>query len=347
MRVLFHTYQAHAFTGGGGKIQLLKTREYLRRLGIDVDLFDPWRTDPKEYAIYHHFGAIRFDVGICETARWRGARVVISPIVWRDLRSAIFQPAPSAVARLKRIAIHLYTRLTGPFVGLEHRLLHGADLLLPNARVEAELVRRLYGVPLARQRVVPNGVDPRFADGDPRRFRERYGLSDFVLVVGAFCQRKAQLSLLRALQGLDVPMVLIGEVATGDRWYYERCRAAAGPKTLFLEEFEHDSELLRSCYAAADTFVLPSWAETPGLAALEAGLAGAKVVITSRGSTREYFGDLARYIEPWDLAGMRRQVEAALAAPRSAALREHIARHYTWDRVAAQTLDHYRELLRQ
>jgi len=37
----------------------------------------------------------------------------------------------------------------------------------------------------------------------------------------------------------------------------------------------HDSEELQSAYAAAKVFVLPSNFETPGLTALEAGLAAA------------------------------------------------------------------------
>ena len=49
---------------------------------------------------------------------------------------------------------------------------------------------------------------------------------------------------------------------------------------------------LASAYAAARVFALPSWFETPGLAALEAGLAGCAVAITPYGSTRDYFGDL-------------------------------------------------------
>jgi len=43
--------------------------------------------------------------------------------------------------------------------------------------------------------------------------------------------------------------------------------------------------MLASAYAACDVFVLPSMFETPGIAALEAGLAGAKIVITKYGGT--------------------------------------------------------------
>ena len=71
----------------------------------------------------------------------------------------------------------------------------------------------------------------------------------------------------------------------------------------------HDDPLLASAYAAARVFALPCWFETPGLAALEAALAGCAVVITPYGSTREYFGDLVEYARP-DRPG---EIERALA----------------------------------
>ena len=56
--------------------------------------------------------------------------------------------------------------------------------------------------------------------------------------------------------------------------------------------------MLASAYAAARVLALPSWFETPGLAALEAALAGCAVVVTPFGCTREYFGDRVEYARP-------------------------------------------------
>ena len=48
----------------------------------------------------------------------------------------------------------------------------------------------------------------------------------------------------------------------------------------WLGRLDHHDPLLASAYAAARVFALPSWFETPGLAALEAALAGCSVAIT-------------------------------------------------------------------
>jgi glycosyltransferase involved in cell wall biosynthesis len=100
--------------------------------------------------------------------------------------------------------------------------------------------------------------------------------------------------------------------------------------------------MLASAYAACDVFVLPSLFETPGIAALEAGLAGAKLVITPHGGTMEYFGGRAVYCDPRSVDSIHDGIVRALQAPRDNGLREHIRAHYLWDEVARQTHGVYR-----
>jgi glycosyltransferase involved in cell wall biosynthesis len=99
--------------------------------------------------------------------------------------------------------------------------------------------------------------------------------------------------------------------------------------------------LLASAYAACDVFVLPSLFETPGIAALEAGLAGAKVVITSQGGTREYFGGLAEYINPYSVKSIRDGIQIALIKQNDKQLRDKIRKEYLWSDVAKHLLSVY------
>ncbi len=75
---------------------------------------------------------------------------------------------------------------------------------------------------------------------------------------------------------------------------------------------------------------------------LEAAATGTRVVTTDRGSTREYFGDGATYLDPASPASMREAVDRALAHAKEPALRERVLREYTWQRAGEQTLDAYR-----
>jgi glycosyltransferase involved in cell wall biosynthesis len=185
-------------------------------------------------------------------------------------------------------------------------------------------------------------VDERFYTADPTPFVRKFGMTDFILNVGHTGHvRKNVLSLIRALAGIDRPAVIIGRFIAGP--YGELCRVEAGKNKniLLIDGLENSSEMLASAYAACDTFVLPSQFETPGIAALEAGLAGAKVVITPHGGTKEYFGSMAQYVNPASVDSIRAGIERALAAPKTTALREHIRKNFLWQKVAEKTAAEY------
>jgi glycosyltransferase involved in cell wall biosynthesis len=103
--------------------------------------------------------------------------------------------------------------------------------------------------------------------------------------------------------------------------------------------------MLASAYAASDVFALPSLFETPGIAALEAALAGSKIVITPHGGTREYFGTMAHYVDPHSVVSIRNGILAALNENRSDRLMHHIKQEFLWSKVAEKTLAVYKRIL--
>ena len=103
--------------------------------------------------------------------------------------------------------------------------------------------------------------------------------------------------------------------------------------------------MLASAYAAASVFVLPSLFETPGIAALEAALAGAKIVITPYGGTKNYFNTMATYVEPYSLDSIREGITKSLNEGKNPQLKEHIKREFLWSRVAEKTLTVYKSVL--
>jgi glycosyltransferase involved in cell wall biosynthesis len=119
--------------------------------------------------------------------------------------------------------------------------------------------------------------------------------------------------------------------------------AARHKQILLLDRMENDSAMLASAYAACRVFALPSLFETPGIAALEAALAGAHIVITPHGGTREYFGDMAAYVEPDSVEAIRAGILLKLDAAPEERLREHIRQNFLWSRVAQLTAEVYRE----
>jgi glycosyltransferase involved in cell wall biosynthesis len=327
---------------GGPKTQMLQTKKGLESLGVRVTLFDSWEELRREDAdLVHLFGA---NIGTYHLAREihkLGIPMVVSPIFFS--RHSV--PFLRAAALAQKLAGGV---LRGAWTdyGILSEICSWATAVLPNTAAEARLLRAGLGVPAGRLTVVPNGVEERFRAATPDLFVKRYGIKDFVLNVGHVGPgRKNVLKLIQALEKVNVPSVIIGRIEDND--YGRMCVAEAkkNPRLLLLDAIPNDAELLASAYAACDVFVLPSLFETPGIAALEAALAGAKVVVTKFGGTEEYFGDLAEYVEPtsWEL--IHHGIMTALNKPKDPRLRDRVAERYLWQRVAEETLAAYATVL--
>jgi len=342
MKVTMAGYQAVSLLRGGPSTQIRFTAKYLPRFGVNVRFFDPWTPLRKdETDLFHLFAANLGTYHLAREIHAQGIPLVVSPIIFSN-------HSPASVRRA--LAFGRVIQKLGKGIWFDYAL--AADIcgwassLLPNTESEGALVARGLGAEREKITIVPNGVDERFYTADPSLFVEKYGLRDFILNVGHTGHvRKNVLSLIRALSTIDHPAVIIGRFIAGA--YGDACRreAARYKQILLIDGLDNDSPLLASAYAACDTFVLPSMFETPGIAALEAGLAGAKVVITPYGGTKEYFLNYADYVEPRSVSSIRSGVLTALSRQKSTDLREHIRRNYLWQKVAERTAAAYHDAL--
>ena len=346
MRVAFYTRPSAFQSIVGGETKLLETKKYMEQQGIEVHLFDQWHSKLKDYDILQIFGSQSSHLDLCEAAKIYKTAVAVFPILWLDWRSAISLYTDFR-KRIKYLASFSKLVLFSRYASKTRRLFLKADLLFPNSVAEAKQVKNIFRIPEHKIVVVPNGVDKRFAEANPEEFIQKYGLSDFILYVGSFNERKNQLRLIRAMKDTDIPIVFIGEPqGIGGPEYYEKCKREASKNMFFLGYIHHDSSLLMSAYAAADTFVLPSLYETPGRSALEAGLAGAKVVITDGGCTKDYFQEYATYVKPNNLDSIRKGVLSTYYNKnKEPCLKDHILQNYAWEVVVKEIIKSYQTLI--
>ncbi len=338
--VFLHAPSSAFQAPGGGENQLIQTGRHLEATDVPIRLFQPWVDRLDRARALHLFGMSREGLELARAAKARRTPVVLSPICWFDPR-ALWALEPTAWRKLAALGAWTARRASRRLPGWRRELLLTADAVLPNSEEEAAQLVGLFGVDRARVAVVPNGVLPEFGWGSPALFRERVGDFEFVLFVGRIEPRKDPLSVIRAARRLGLPMVVVGQAPPRHEHYERECRREGGDRVVWLERLDHHDPLLVSTYAAARVFALCSWFETPGLAALEAALAGAAVVITPRGSTRSYFGDRAIYARP----GRDDEIGAAVSrawreGPRPG-LAAHVASNYLWDRVAKLTAEVY------
>jgi len=327
-------YQAVSILHGGPRTQIEETVRHLHQLGVATKLFDPWAPfHPAKGDLFHLFAANIGTYHLAREIRALGVPLIVSPITFSSHGPGFIKNALSVTRTIQKRAKGLWSDY-----GFCADICSWAQRVLPNTQAEAELIIRGYGISAGKVTVIPNGVDDVFASADPGLFEKTYGLRDFILNVGhTGHERKNVLRMIRALGPLNKPVVIIGRIIRSS--YGEACvrEARRYKHVLLLDGIEHGSPMLASAYAACDVFVLPSLFETPGIAALEAGLAGAKVVITPHGGTREYFRDMAEYVDPLSEVSIRRGVEKALGLKKDGRLKQHIATHYLWRQVAEQT----------
>ncbi len=342
MRVCLATIQAVTMTEGGVRTQVLQSKMELEKLGVRVSLFNAWNNfEPEHVDLIHFFGA---NIGTYHLAREihkLGIPLVISPIFFTRHTSQYVHRIVKTGNLIRRLARGIWTDY-----GMMAEMCSWARLLAANTVEEARLFVEGMGVPEDKVRVVPNGVESRFEQAKPTLFRKTYGTEKSILSVGHIGpERKNVHRLIQALDGINHPAFIVGRVERSPLG--NRCLELAkrNPRITILDSINHDSELLASAYAACDVFVLPSQFETPGIAALEAGLAGAKVVITSHGGTKEYFGDLAEYVDPYSVKSIRDGIQAALIKQKDKDLRERIKRDYLWGSVARSLLSVYETIV--
>lgn len=362
MNVLFIARSTLYTNRGGDTVQLLKTAEYLRRLGVGVDIrLTGEEIDYSGYQLLHFFNLIR-PADMLKHIRLSGKPYVVSPLyvdyteadrhtrrglVWKLLR---YLPA-ERIEYLKVIARRLSGAekivspaylWNGQYRCIREVLRHAA-LVLPNSVSEYERLQRRFATDRP-WRVIPNAVDPAIfrpaaVAGGAAVARE----DDLVLCVGRIEGIKNQLNLIRAVNGSAFRLIVIGSPAVNQVSYYEACRRAAGPAVRFEDAVSQ--EALCGYYSRARVHVLPSWFETTGLSSLEAAAMGCSIVITDKGDTREYFGEDVFYCDPSSPGSILEALKKAAAEGPSERLRIRIFSQYTWRQTAEKTLEAYREAI--
>ncbi len=223
---------------------------------------------------------------------------------------------------------------------------NNAEKVLPNTIDEGNLLVKGMSVDRNKIQVIHNGVEKRFAEADASLFQKKHGLKDFILYVGHLGpDRKNGKNIIKALQKIDHPAVIIADILHNEEGEWCRKEIEKSNNIKLIEWMNHDDPLFASAYAACHTFILPTKYETPGRAALEAGLAGANIVITPNGGTKEYFGDMAFYPAPDSVDSIQKSISDALNITRNENLKDYIMKRFIWSIIAKETVQMYKSVL--
>ena len=344
MKILFSTYSKSFEFKGGGHIIMEKIKEYMQKKGVKVEIKKQNEAKFKEYDLAHNFDVMKESLPFLEKAKANKKKVAIHPFFTYSFDAAFREKIPF-MQRIKMLAYNIVNRYDPFHTSYVRKEMRLADLLFPNSEMEAKIITKDFGISRKKVCIVPDGVDERFFFANEKEFRKKFGIKEeFVLFVGRIEPRKNIVRLIKALDGTGIPLVIIGP-ADPEKEYFNECKKIAGTKVRFLGEIPHNSSLLASAYSAAKVFALPSWDETPGMTALEAGAAGCSVVITERGCTKEYFKDFVEYVNPESTQEVREKILKQFKAKKTKALSGFIKKNYSWERVAEEVLQAYKRVL--
>lgn len=352
VKVLFRTRHSAPHDSGGDYLQLLRTVEPLRALGVECVISNDPLSELASFDLIHLYGLgdPRTLPRYLSEARAQNKRIVTTPIYWRHdaMIAARKKPkrypefaldalAPSEQARVRRIQT-LEEKL---YDAAQKMVCDTAEIIFPQSHAEAEMLQKNFDADAKRIRIAPNAADVSYAHGNAERFFQRYGLRDFVLCIARFQGYKNQTNLIRAWQDQTVPLVFVGPVA--EPGYLEWCRRLANSNTVFLGTLS-PPEIADACAAAA-VHVLSSWYEVVGMAAIEAALASCRIVMTQESPAREYFGDHCFLCDPDDPVSIRTALEMALKTPRTPELAAFVREQFAWKKTAELVANAYSECL--
>lgn len=346
-------------TPGGDTTQVLMTAKYLQELGVNVDVkLAGDRVNLEKYDVLHFFNIIRPDDILPFLKKWDKPFCISTIFVeYSDyekksrtgLAGLLFKVlSPGKIEYAKALARWI---LKGDKIKSAYYLFNGhkksmmtvakkASLLLPNSHSEATRLFNYFGRNFPYKKVV-NAIDPAIFHRD---IKADIRCLDHIICVGRIEGLKNQLNLIRAIKDTGLHLTIIGDASPNHMEYYNLCKAEAKGNT-HIHFIGHTTQNeLAGIYKAAKVHVLPSWFETTGLSSLEAGMMDCNVVVTRKGDTEEYFGDMAYYCEPDDLLSIREAILNAYKDPVNARLKNFILEKYTWQRAANQTLEGYQKI---
>lgn len=302
-------------------MQIQKTARYLEAHGFSVtigsaeqaekfDLIHFWGLSPME-SLYPAFAR----------AARSGRRIVLSPVYW-DLSR--YYAAMGSVQRLG-----LWNRQRP----LRREIATRSARIFVSGRKEAESLERDVGAPLSCT-AVPCGIDRSVWGEKPDSQRRRPG----ILCAARISPRKNQTALARQCAIRRIPLLLAGP--PGNPAYLERCLQF--PNVRYAGALP--PRQLAALFREFRIHALTGYAETPGLASLEAAACGCEIVTTDAGTAGEYFGEDAFYCDPYVPDSIGAALDAAADTGCQPRLRDAILSRFSWENCLLPLREAYENL---
>lgn len=177
-----------------------------------------------------------------------------------------------------------------------------AELVIAISEQTKRDIIHYLNVPEEKIRVVYQGCHQAFKENQSEEFlnsvKAKFNLPErFILNVGTIEARKNLMNIVKAINGTEIPLVVIGRKTK----HFSKIKKFLKKNKLegqihFLENVSMDE--LAAIYKLADIFVYPSFFEGFGIPVIEALFSGTPVITSNLSSLPEAGGENSVYIDP-------------------------------------------------
>jgi glycosyltransferase involved in cell wall biosynthesis len=226
-----------------------------------------------------------------------------------------------------------------------NRLVKSKVQIIADSESTKNDLMEIYQVSPSRIIVIYPGIESTYSPQSQRelvRVKTKYNLPDqFILSVGTQEPRKNLSRLIEAVQGLNIPLVLIGKYG----WGPNLPDHIPGMQHVMSLGFVPEEDL-PALYSAASVFAYPSLYEGFGFPVLEAMACGTPVVTSNISSLPEVGGSAAILVDPKNVKSINQGIMQVIAE-RDSRIKLGIAqaKEFTWGHAAQKTLEVYEKAL--
>lgn len=286
MKVHFDHHSPFLLAHGGFGIQIEQTFSALRKSGVDVAFLRWWSKAPVPDLI-HYFGpAPSWYLDFCSS---KGIRTVVSALLtsqgsrpsWRNYLQG------HAIRGMRKFLPQMAERM-----GWD--AFHKADAFVTLTQHEGRLLQHVFGVPVDKIHVIPNGVEDCFLEASsPSR-------EDWLMTSCTITPRKRVIELVEAAALARRRLKVFGKPYSSADPYFQAFLVVVNRHRSWVEyagEVTDRSELA-DLYRRAAGFALISTMESQSLSALEAASCRCPLILSDLPWARETFPKGAVFVRP-------------------------------------------------
>jgi glycosyltransferase involved in cell wall biosynthesis len=306
IKILFNSYPTAFQKMGGGEKQIEQYYNFLKKKNFYVKKYNQWSKYQKinNFDIIHFFSVIPGgSLDFLRYAKNQNKKIVISPNIWLD------------------------DKKHDEFNQIKY-ILHLVDIIIVNSEIEKRKISNLFDIDYSKIKVIFNFVDNNYFD--TKKFEENFVYKfnvkkPYLLTVGNIEKRKNQNAIIEILHKFpNLNFVNIGNIR--DENYLKSYKGKTNK--IYLIKYQKNKNILKSAYEGSDIFILPSLCETPSIAALEAACMNKKIIITSVGSTTEYFKNYVSYIDTNNSYNLEKVIKNLLIQKKPKFLKKYIINNF-------------------